>query len=106
MDLCLKICAVKEIIKADYCKLLSHKAFMRITKSNRKRTFFSIWSDSIKVWMDDRFASVSLAVDTRMNLYDIHPFLCFDQIWEQVLFISFIHIIPKAYIAARQTHST
>ena len=40
MDSCLKICAVKEIIKADYCKLLSHKAFMGITKSNRKRTFF------------------------------------------------------------------
>ena len=64
MDSCLKICAVREIIKADYCKLLSHKAFMRITKSNRKRTFFQFEVTDKGMDAYDRFASVSLAVDT------------------------------------------
>ena len=59
MDSCLKICAVKEIIKADYCKLLSH-----ITKSNRKRTFFQFEVTDKGMDAYDRFASVSLAVDT------------------------------------------
>ena len=66
MDSCLKICAVKEIIKADYCKLLSHKAFMGITKSNRKRTFFQFQvTDTTGLhlfhWL--------------LILYDKHPFL-------------------------------
>lgn len=64
MDFCLKICAVKEIIKADYCKLLSHKAFMGITKSNRKRTFFQFQVTDKGMDAYDRFASVSLAADT------------------------------------------
>ena len=64
MDSCLNICAVKEIIKADYRKLLSHKAFMRITKSNRKRTFFQFQVTDKGMDAYDRFASVSLAADT------------------------------------------